>query len=235
MAVETWNVDNLEFTIERKPRQKNLYIKLRPETGAIHVSAPKNMAKTKIVDFIRIHAKTLKARQTQIKYKLLTAPKLVTGDIVPLWGEEKSLIVEDTNLKPAYSYDGQELTLKTSRNGIEDKKQLLRLWYKEELEDRLPKVTCACEAKTGLHATSYHVRHMKTRWGSCTHETGRIRLASKLAMYAEECLAYVVIHELIHLEEPNHGVGFYKRLEEVMPEWKKYRSMLREGRNISLD
>lgn len=238
MAIETWKVDDIEFTIERKPRQKHLYIKFDPQTAAIHVSAPKHMARSVILAFVRSKSATLKERQAQAYRRLKAAPKLVTGDTVPLWGEEKTLVIEETESnKASYAFEGDTLTLTLNRNenDKESKMSLLRAWYKEELYKKLPELTRTCEAKTGLQATSYRVRDMKTRWGSCTHKTGRIRLATKLAMYPEACLTYVIIHELVHLVEPNHGPGFYKRLETYLPEWKKYRAMLQAGQPFHLN
>lgn len=234
MVIETWSVDGIEFTIERKPRQKNLYIKLRPETGAIHVSAPKSMPKTQITNFVRMHLEALKERQAKIRLKLENALSLESGDVVPLWGKDKILAIEPAH-RSSFVFDGETITLRVKEDTLDERKVLLRVWYKEELLNRLPHVTDYCETKTGLTATSYQVRHMKTRWGSCTYKTGRIRLASKLAMYPEECLVYVVIHELIHLMEPNHGVGFYKLLGEVLPEWKTYRQLLHSSQAYFLD
>lgn len=54
-------------------------------------------------------------------------------------------------------------------------------------------------------------RNMKSRWGSCQPETGRICFNIRLALYPPECLEYVVVHELCHLLEPNHGPGFHAR------------------------
>ena len=37
---------------------------------------------------------------------------------------------------------------------------------------------------------------------------------------------YVVVHELAHLHEPNHGRGFWRRVEQVMPDWRARRARL---------
>jgi predicted metal-dependent hydrolase len=47
-----------------------------------------------------------------------------------------------------------------------------------------------------------------TRWGSCTPSDGRIRISNRLAMMPDWVLDWVVIHELAHLEEPDHGERF---------------------------
>ena len=60
------------------------------------------------------------------------------------------------------------------------------------------------------------------RWGSCTPSTGKIRISSRLASMPLWVLDWVIIHELSHLEEANHGprfralVGQYALAERAM-------------------
>ena len=58
-----------------------------------------------------------------------------------------------------------------------------------------------------VHPKTIAYRNMKSRWGSCQPETGRICFNIRLALYPPECLEYVVVHELCHFLEPNHGPG----------------------------
>ena len=49
------------------------------------------------------------------------------------------------------------------------------------------------------------VDNMRQRWGSCTPEDGAVRVSSRLAAYPAWVLDYVLVHELAHLLEANHG------------------------------
>jgi predicted metal-dependent hydrolase len=49
------------------------------------------------------------------------------------------------------------------------------------------------------------VDNMRQRWGSCTPEDGAVRVSSRLAGYPTWVLDYVLVHELAHLVEANHG------------------------------
>lgn len=70
-----------------------------------------------------------------------------------------------------------------------------------------------------VHPKTIAYRNMKSRWGSCQPETGRICFNIRLALYPPECLEYVVVHELCHFLEPNHGPGFHALMDHVMPDW----------------
>ena len=67
---------------------------------------------------------------------------------------------------------------------------------------------------------------MKGGWGSCQPETGRVCINIRLALFPPECLEYVVVHELCHMLEPNHGAGFKTLMTKVMPDWKQRERIL---------
>ena len=47
-----------------------------------------------------------------------------------------------------------------------------------------------------------------TRWGSCSPAEGKVRISSRLASMPPWVLDWVVIHELAHLEVPDHSERF---------------------------
>jgi hypothetical protein len=46
------------------------------------------------------------------------------------------------------------------------------------------------------------------RWGSCSPSTGSVRISSRLASMPGWVLDWVIVHELAHLEAPDHGSRF---------------------------
>jgi predicted metal-dependent hydrolase len=49
----------------------------------------------------------------------------------------------------------------------------------------------------------------KARWGSCSTDSGDIRVSSRLADWPTWVLDYVLVHELAHLVEANHSPAFH--------------------------
>jgi len=49
----------------------------------------------------------------------------------------------------------------------------------------------------------------RTLWGSCTPTTRRIRIATRVARFPSWVLDYVLIHEMAHLAESDHGPEFW--------------------------
>ena len=63
------------------------------------------------------------------------------------------------------------------------------------------------------------------RWGSCTTTTGAIRISHRLATLPEWVLDYVLVHELAHLLEPNHGPRFWALVQRY-PKTERARGYL---------
>jgi predicted metal-dependent hydrolase len=54
------------------------------------------------------------------------------------------------------------------------------------------------------------VTNQNKRFGSCTPSTGVIRLSHRLGTMPSWVLDYVIVHELAHLEQANHGPRFWR-------------------------
>lgn len=57
----------------------------------------------------------------------------------------------------------------------------------------------------------------RKRWGSCAAD-GVLRFNWRLVMLAPRLLDYVVVHELAHLTERNHGPAFWALVSAVLPD-----------------
>lgn len=85
------------------------------------------------------------------------------------------------------------------------------------------------ESFLGVQTKERRVRKMKTRWGSCNVKEKRVWLSSYLGAYPEECLEYVIVHELCHLRERGHNKRFYALVASCLPDWKERRAKLKDG------
>ena len=59
------------------------------------------------------------------------------------------------------------------------------------------------------------VSNQRTRWGSCSFETGEIRITDRLRRAPDYVVDAVLIHELCHLVEPNHSSAFHALLVDM--------------------
>ncbi len=103
--------------------------------------------------------------------------------------------------------------------------------YRMILEPRLKFYTAKAEELTGLKAEEYRLKKMKTRWGTCNVEAKRIWLSTKLAAYPPQCLEYILVHELVHLVEKDHGERFQTLVSQYYPNWREAELLLNGPRS----
>ena len=59
-------------------------------------------------------------------------------------------------------------------------------------------------------ASVRYVTNQRRRFGSCSVNTGRIRIADRVAKLPTWVRDYVLMHELAHLIQPNHSPAFWR-------------------------
>lgn len=84
------------------------------------------------------------------------------------------------------------------------------------------------EPVMGVHCARFTIRDMKSRWGSCTVAKKTIRINLQLAKKPEECVEYVVVHELVHLLEASHNERFHAYMKQFLPDYKERKRRLEE-------
>jgi predicted metal-dependent hydrolase len=87
-------------------------------------------------------------------------------------------------------------------------------------------------ARHGIHVARVVVRNQKSRWGSCSPRRV-IALNWRLIQMPDHVCEYVLIHELMHLRQPNHSRKFWREVDAVCPVWRESERWLRKhGREL---
>ena len=73
-----------------------------------------------------------------------------------------------------------------------------------------------------------YLQRMKTKWGSCNHRAGHIRLNTELVKKPKDLLEYVIVHEMTHLMERPHNDRFVALLDQHYPTWREARAELNQ-------
>ena len=94
------------------------------------------------------------------------------------------------------------------------------------LENKIIEYAMKWEPVMGVHCTGFMIQNMKTRWGSCSIHSKKIRINLQLAAKPEECIEYVLVHELCHLLEPSHNERFYYFMDLYLPDWENRKKKL---------
>ncbi len=207
---------------------KNVHLSVYPPTGRVRISAPKRMS----IDTIRVFAISkldwIKQQQTKLREQERETPReYLDRESHYVWGKRYLLTVSESDEPASIELNHSRMLLMVRPGTGEDKRQaLVEAWYREQLKEAVPSLLARWQLLLGVRAERFFVQRMKTKWGSCNHMACTIRLNTELAKKPEECLEYVLVHELIHLLEPTHNARFVALMDRFMPKWEFYREML---------
>ena len=181
------------------------------------------MAKTIYVKTVPITVEYRKVKNINLYVKppggtvLITAPESVS----------MKRIVEFANGKTEWILRKKEQMQKKQLRGEAKEETTVTEAQMARLKEKLKEYAGKWELRRGVHAVQWTLRPMKTRWGSCTVDTKRIRINTRLVNYPDECLEYIVVHELCHLIEPSHNQRFYAYMDRFLPDWRLRRKRLK--------
>ncbi len=104
----------------------------------------------------------------------------------------------------------------------------IHYFMKKEAKRILPARVEQLAAKHGFSYKDVKIQSGKTRWGSCSSQKN-INLSFYLMMLSSELVDYVILHELCHTVEMNHGERFWKLMDKVTEgKTERYRRELKK-------
>ena len=226
---EHFRLGEISIRLTRKAI-KHVHLSVHPPTGRVTMVAPEatrlEVARAYAISKLR----WIREQQRRFQNQSREAPrKYIERESQHLWGRRYMLAVEIRPGKPAVTVDHRRLTLHVRPNTNAAKRaQLVRTWHKQLLHQTVPTLIRSWEPRLGVTVKAYYLQRMKTKWGSCNHRAGHIRLNTELVKKPKELLEYVIVHEMIHLLEPRHSARFQALLDQHYPSWKEARQELNE-------
>ena len=91
---------------------------------------------------------------------------------------------------------------------------------RRQAAEALPPQLLALAAAHGLAVGRVTIRDQRSRWGSCSPK-GHIALNFRLMLMPPEVREYILIHELMHLRQPNHSIRFWRLVEAACPTFRE--------------
>jgi len=147
------------------------------------------------------------------------------GESFPFLGEDRELVIE---ARQKHGVDEDSIRLRKSAVEQSSIKQVLENFYRSRARDYLTKRTDHYAEQMGVEYEKLELRNQRTRWGSCS-TGGTISLNWRLIMAPLDVVDYLVVHELAHLTEQNHGRDFWRLVGEYVPEYKEKAEWLEQN------
>lgn len=201
---------------------KNIHLSVYPPTGRVRIAAPARMSLERVRIFAISKLAWIKKQQKRIQDQPRETPReFVDRESHFVWGKRylMQLIEADEPASVDLTHKWMTLTVRPGTD-LAKRRAIVDAWYRELVKKALPELIAKWEPLMGVKVKRFYVRHMKTRWGSCTPARQSIRLNTDLGKKPPECLEYVVVHEMVHLLEPSHNKRFKALMDHFMPNWR---------------
>lgn len=221
-------IDNRRIEIQRYGtgrRRTRVMLFYHPD-GILFIDAPKSTTNRSLR--ILIYRNEWWLRKEIQKYReedhIVYPSKYQTGQILYFLGSPMTLRVHSSN-NPTVKYNGTNLTVRAPAGA--PIQSLVHGWYREVAHSILQTTIQRVWSSTNVIELLPRWRHkfMTSKWGSCSSK-GTMHLNTHLVKVPQASIDMVVLHELCHFKELNHGPKFYELMDRYMPDWKKHDTTL---------
>jgi len=200
-------------------RDGGVTVDARPDTDIEAVRA----AVKKRAHWISKHVQAARLRLARVLPR-----EYVSGEAVHYLGRRYRLkVCVDTNAAPCVAMRGGFIEVTVPEQSSDDVRDTLETWYRAQARDvfSLRMAALGAQLRWLREMPPIRVQAMKTQWGNCS-PNGRITLNPALVKAPAECIDYVLLHELCHLQHHDHSPQFFRLLDRHMQDWRQTKERL---------
>ena len=208
---------------------KNLHVGVYPPSGRVRVATPLRLDDDAVRLALISRLGWIRRQQAGFeKQDRQSQREFVTGESHYLNGRRYRLnVIEHHGLSAVCLRSNTIMELHIGPDADREAREaVVHRWYRRWLRNQLLVLLAKWEPKVGVTVTDVRIKKMKTRWGSCNAEAGRIWLNLELAKKPASCLAYILVHEMVHFLEKDHNDRFRELMDQFMPQWRLHRDEL---------
>jgi predicted metal-dependent hydrolase len=224
-------LEDIDIIIEKTNRKKTVSIFIE-RNGSVRVLAPLHAPDEKIETAVR-------AKEYQIYAKLAKWKELNQGRVNREYVNGQSFLYLGRNYRLSIEED-LGIPLKISGGFFRfDKKYLSRAkiifknFYREKATQKIEERLKLIEERFPLRPASIKVLELQNRWASWTPKNG-LNFHWKCVMAPVPVIDYIITHEMVHLQYPNHSPQFWNELDKKMPNYREYETWLKRN-GVKLD
>lgn len=226
-----------EYTVEVVRKDiKNLHLAIYPPTGRIRLAVPKQLDDETIrlhiiskLGWIKKHIACFEQAERQSKREY------ISGEIHYLEGKRYLLnVISGSKINMIKLRDSRYIDLyEKPGTPIWHRPLMVKEWHRARLKARIEPLIARWQDVIGVQINEWSVKQMTTRWGTCNINAKRIWINLELAKKPEECLEYIIVHELVHLLEKHHNDNFKALMDKYLPDWRTRKAALNLNNTVA--
>ncbi len=205
--------------------------------SSVEVVAPRRAWQPTIDAFVHANRFWIEKKVQILRQKIdsgelrLPPSRLVTGARILFRGRRLRLTVELADVDDVEIRYATAFHLRVPRGlSVEAQERAARTcldrWFTDRARADAGEMVSRFAPLLGVQPNGIRIGNQKTLWGSCSAR-GVVSLNRKLVGAPRKVFEYVVVHELAHLRERNHGAAFWALVESLVPDYRDRRAWLR--------
>lgn len=222
----------MSYQLRHHPRARRLKLRVERD-GALVVTAPPRMARRTIDRFVASRRDWIDSVRNRLAVERGHRDPAICGPRpslieLPAVDQRWTVRYQDAPARVRVIPDADRRRLVVrGADETEAVAAALQHWLKQRARRELGPWLEALAARSGIAYNRVSFRNQRTRWGSCS-SNGNISLNARLLLCRPAACEYVLIHELVHIEHPDHSPRFWKRVAELCPAYRDRSRELRE-------
>jgi len=204
-----------EVHLIRMRRARRYVMRVRPD-GSLRVTVPRGGSRGEALRFAERHLHWAERERARLAAMPGAPAGWTVGGSVLLDGVSVTIVREPHGGADVVSAGRLSATVAA---GDSDLRGALERAMKEAARSELPPLLMSHARAHQLDVTKITIRSQRSRWGSCSRR-GAIALNYRLIQMPPDIREYIVLHELMHLKQPNHSRRFWALVESVCPAFR---------------
>lgn len=223
----------IPYMLLRDTQGKSVKISVEFEHG-VEVIAPVGLSEQSIEEILRKKGSWIiqKLQDVTSIEPSLPQHEFVSGEKYLYLGRRYILIVEERSERRPFlimrnsTFEATIPPKLTEWDRYRTIRELFIQWYQQRAENRLIEQVRLIANNNNLHPSDIKVMDMDRRWGSCTPRQV-VHLNWRLIMAPVRIIDYLAVHELCHLQVPDHSDKFWHKVASILPDYEERREWLR--------
>ncbi|MFC1512175.1 M48 family metallopeptidase [Candidatus Latescibacterota bacterium] len=215
--------ENIPIARIIRSRRRTIALVVTPDATLI-VRAPLRTPVFRLEQLIVEKRDWIRRKLNEVRRKPPLMPReYVEGEEFWYLGKKYHLRVAG-NVAPQVTSEGDLRLPEKSRALV---RETVLQWYRDQAARVVGERCMRWIGIAGCEPLRIRITSARKRWGSCSTK-GAVNFSSRLVMAPPAIIDYIIVHELVHLDQPDHSHLFWAKVERILPDYRSREQWLRK-------
>ncbi len=202
-----------EIIIRENLRARN--ITMRPKSDGLHVTVPPFAKLSTVLDAINLHRAKMAETYRKLQPKLIDTNFTIDAPFfrlkVTTWDNPRMMCLKIDGWFVLNCPNDIDFAASETQAML---RRVVEMLMKKSAKAKLSPLLADLSVRESIPYKKLTITGARTRWGSCS-AAGSISLSCYLVLLPTDLVEYVLLHELTHIREMNHGEKFWALLNKM--------------------